>query len=117
MSAIERRPGIKYMVTYVGPDGHNQNQGSVQGVSESVPAANLGIAVAVAKDGELVGAEVRGDGAGVGDALVGRGGDVDADTVLDKELGVGVRGELGNDAVESNRVSNLVYQLDKGRGV
>ena len=86
-------------ITYVVPDGHDEDHGDAEGLVELVPSAHLGEAVAVTEHSELVLAELGGDVAGGGDARVGRGGDDELLAVLDEELGELVLGELADDAI------------------
>jgi len=82
------------------PDGHDEHHGHGEGLVELVEAADVGEAVVVAEGLELVRAELGRDGGAVlGDAVEGRGRDLDLLATLDDELGDLVGLEAGDDAV------------------
>jgi len=95
--------------THVIPDGHGEDHGNADSSVESGKAADLGVAVTIAKGLELRGAELGRDGAGAVavDALDGRARDLDLLSVLDEELGELVLLELGDDAVQNTDLSVL----------
>lgn len=86
-------------MTYVVPDGHDQDHGDVERLVELGEAADLLEAVAVAEEGVGVGAELRGNVAAIRDSLEAGGGDLDLLAVLDEELGELIVGELSDDTV------------------
>lgn len=55
--------------TYVVPDGHDQDHGKAEGLVELGEAADLLEAVELVEDGVHIGAVLRGDVGGLGDAL------------------------------------------------
>lgn len=99
--------------TYVVPDGHDEDhrvggQGRVDGGESS----NLTEAVSVTKDSDFVFAVLRGDRAAVGEAIKGRGGDVDGLAVLDKELGKVVLGEPSDNSELLAGVDSLALSVE-----
>lgn len=86
--------------TYIGPDGHDKHLGKSKPLRERGPSTNISVAVSsLLEDAEEVIAELRVDLAGLGKTLPGGDWDVDARAVLNKVLGQGIGGELGDDAV------------------
>jgi hypothetical protein len=93
-------------VTYIIPDGHDEDHGNPESRVELREAADLGKAVPVTKRFELVSAELGGDVATVSrQALKGRRRNVNLLAVLDEELGEFVLLEAGDDAVKGDKPS------------
>lgn len=87
------------METYIVPDRHDKDQGLRNGFVKGGEASDLTVAVAIIENGELVLAELGGNGAGAGKAVELGAGNLDLLAVLDEELGELVLLELGHDTV------------------
>ena len=87
-------------MTYVVPDGHDQNHRQGQSLVELFEAADLTEAVPVVESRKLGVAELGGDSAALGgNAVDGGGWDLDVLAVLDEELAHLVLLEASDDAV------------------
>lgn len=101
--------------TYVIPDRHDKDHGvGGQGRVDRGESSNLTEAVSVTKGSDFVLAVLRGDRAAVGEAIEGRGWDVDGLAVLDKKLGKVVLGESSNDGELLAGVDSLALSVEVG---
>ncbi len=93
-------------ITYIVPNGHDEDHGNSEGRVELRKAADLGKAVPVTKRLELGSAELGGDVATVRrHTLPGRRRNVNLLAVLDEELREFVLLEAGHDAVKGDEPS------------
>lgn len=72
--------------THIIPDRHDEYHWHLEGLVELWESTHLGESISVAKDAELVCAELRSNSTTVGNPVVRRGRNLDLGSILDKKL-------------------------------
>lgn len=87
-------------LTYISPDGHDENLGLRKGVLHSRPSPDFCIPIIISKNVEYIVAKLRVDLGAIGETRPGRTRNINPTPMLDKELGKFLAGKLRHNTIK-----------------